>query len=187
MTNATAQATTWTIDKAHSEVEFGVKHMIFTTVKGRFREFDATIKLDEANPNDSSVNVTIDAASIDTAVADRDNHLRSADFFDADAHPQLTFRSTRIEGASFREGEEFKVYGDLTVRGTTREIELKATFEGRGKDPWGQEKAAFTAEGKIDRHDFGLTWNQALEAGGVLVGRDIKLTINAQFVQATGE
>ena len=184
MANATEQVTTWTIDKAHSQVEFGVKHMMFTTVKGQFRDFDATIRLDEANPNDSSVEVTIDASSIDTAVADRDNHLRSADFFDAETHPKLTFRSTRIEGASFVEGEEFTVYGDLTIRGTTREIALRSTYEGRGKDPWGQEKAAFTAEGKIDRHDFGLTWNQALETGGVLVGRDIKLTINAQFVRA---
>ena len=187
MTNATAQATTWTIDKAHSQIEFGVKHMMFTTVKGHFRDFDSVIRLDEANPNDSSVEVTIDAASIDTAAADRDNHLRSADFFDVENHGKLTFRSTRIEGASFKEGEEFTVYGDLTIRGTTREVALKATYEGRGKDPWGQEKAAFTAEGKIDRHDFGLTWNQALETGGVLVGRDIKLSINAQFVRAAEE
>jgi polyisoprenoid-binding protein YceI len=184
MSQATAQATTWTVDKAHSQVEFGVKHMMFTTVKGQFRNFDATIRLDEENPNDSTVEAVIDASSIDTGVADRDAHLRSGDFFDAEAHPQLTFRSKRIEGASFQEGETFKVIGDLTIRGTTREVELKATFEGRGRDPWGQEKAAFTAEGKIDRHDFGLTWNQALETGGVLVGRDIKLTINAQFVRA---
>ena len=187
MTNATAQATTWTIDKAHTQVEFGVKHMMFTTVKGHFRDFDATIQLDEANPNDSSVQVTIDAASIDTAAPDRDKHLRSADFFDVENHEKLTFRSTRVEGASFKEGEEFTVHGDLTIRGTTREIALKATYEGRGRDPWGQEKAAFTAEAKIDRHDFGLTWNQALETGGVLVGREIKLSINAQFVRAAGE
>jgi polyisoprenoid-binding protein YceI len=184
MTNATAQATTWTIDKAHSQVEFGVKHMMFTTVKGQFRDVDALIRLDEANPNESSVEVTIDAASIDTAVGDRDNHLRSADFFDVANHPKLVFRSTRIEGATFAEGEEFTVVGELTIRGTTREVSLKATFEGRGRDPWGQEKAAFTAEGRIDRHDFGLTWNQALEAGGVLVGRDVRLQINAQFVRS---
>jgi len=184
MTQAAAQATTWTVDKAHSQVEFGVKHMMFTTVRGQFRDFDATIRLDEANPNESTVEAVIDAASIDTSVADRDNHLRSADFFDAEKHPKLTFRSTRIEGAAFEEGRRFTVIGDLTIRGTTREIALEATYEGRGRDPWGQEKAAFTAEGKIDRHDFGLTWNQTLEAGGVLVGREIKLTIDAQFVQA---
>ena len=184
MSQTTAQATTWTVDKAHSQVEFGVKHMMFTTVKGQFRSFEATIRLDEENPNDSTVEAVIDATSIDTAVADRDAHLRSADFFDAGTHPELTFRSKRVEGASFKEGETFKVIGDLTIRGTTREVTLDATFEGRGRDPWGQEKAAFTAEGKIDRHDFGLTWNQALETGGVLVGRDIKLTINAQFVRA---
>ena len=181
----TAKAATWTVDKAHSQVEFGVKHMMFTTVKGQFRDFDATIRLDDTNPNESSVEVTIDAASIDTGVADRDAHLRSGDFFDAETHPEITFVSRRVEGASFEEGEKFKVIGDLTIRGTTNEIELDATFEGRGKDPWGQEKAAFTAEAKIDRHDYGLTWNQTLEAGGVLVGRDIKLWINAQFVSAT--
>ena len=181
----TTQATTWTVDKAHSQVEFGVKHMMFTTVKGQFRDFDATIELDAANPNESSVEVTLDTASIDTAVADRDTHLRSADFFDVENHPKITFVSKRVEGASFKEGEKFKVIGDLTIRGKTNEIELDATFEGRGKDPWGQEKSAFTAEGKIDRHDYGLTWNQGLEAGGVLVGRDIKLWINAQFVRAT--
>jgi polyisoprenoid-binding protein YceI len=184
MTQATQQATTWTVDPAHSQVEFGVKHMMFTTVRGQFRAFDASIQIDEANPNDSTVEVTIDAASIDTAVADRDNHLRSGDFFDAETHPKLTFRSTRVEGADFAEGSEFKVVGDLTIRGITKPVELDVTFEGRGRDPWGQEKAAFTATGKIDRYDFGLTWNQALEAGGVLVGRDIKLTINAQFVRA---
>ena len=188
MTQATEQATTtWAIDKAHSQVEFGVKHMMFTTVKGQFREFGGTVQLDETNPNGSTVEAVLDATSIDTAVADRDNHLRSADFFDVENHPTLTFRSKRIEGASFREGERFKVIGDLTIRGTTREVELDATYEGRGRDPWGQEKAAFTAEGKIDRHDFGLTWNQALEAGGVLVGRDIKLSIDAQLVRAAAE
>jgi polyisoprenoid-binding protein YceI len=183
MTQGTAQAT-WTVDKAHSQVEFAVKHMMFTTVKGHFGDFDATIRLDEANPNDSSVEVTIDTASLDTSVADRDTHLRSADFFDVENHPKITFVSKRVEGASFEEGERFKVIGDLTIRGKTKEVELDATFEGRGKDPWGQEKAAFSAEGKIDRHDFGLTWNQALETGGVLVGRDIKLSVDAQFVHA---
>src|SRR5688572_18290354 len=130
MTQATEQATTWTIDKAHSQVEFGVKHMMFTTVKGQFRDLDATIRLDETNPNDSTVEVIIDAASLDTGVADRDKHLRSADFFDVENAPKLAFRSKRIEGASFGDGDRFKVIGDLTIRGTTREIELDATFEG---------------------------------------------------------
>ena len=181
MTNATSQATTWQLDKAHSQVEFGVKHMMFTTVRGRFREFDARIVLDEETPSESTVEVTVDATSIDTSAADRDGHLRSADFFDVENHPTLSFRSTRIEGAAFEEGTRFKVIGDLTIRGTTREVELDATFEGRGRDPWGQDKVAFTAETKIDRFDYGLTWNQALEAGGVLVGRDIRITVSAQF------
>jgi polyisoprenoid-binding protein YceI len=184
MTKTASQVSVWTLDKAHSQVEFGVKHMMFTTVKGRFGDFEATVRLDEGHPNASTVEAVIDTTSIDTSVADRDNHLRSPDFFDAASHPKITFRSTRIEGATFREGETFQVYGELTVRGTTKEVVLDVTYEGRGRDPWGQEKAAFTAEGKLDRHDFGLTWNQALETGGVLVGRDIKLTINAQFVRA---
>lgn len=183
MANTNTQVAQWQVDKAHSQVEFGVKHMMFTTVKGRFTDLDAKILLDEENPNESTVEVEIDAASIDTAADDRDTHLRSADFFDVENHPKITFRSKRIEGASFEAGEKFKVIGDLTIRGTTRDVELDATFEGRGRDPWGQEKAAFTAETEIDRHDYGLTWNQALETGGVLVGRSIRIMVDAQFVQ----
>ena len=185
MSQTMTHVSTWKLDKAHSQVEFGVKHMMFTTVRGQFRDVDATVTLDEENPNASKVEAVIDVASVDTAVDDRDNHLRSADFFDAENHPKITFRSTRIEGATFQAGASFKVYGDLTVRGTTKEIALDVTYEGRGRDPWGQEKAAFTAEGKLDRHEFGLTWNQALETGGVLVGRDIRLTIDAQFTRAS--
>jgi polyisoprenoid-binding protein YceI len=187
MTKTDTQVSTWTLDKAHSQVEFGVKHMMFTTVKGRFRGFDATLNLNDESADESTVEAVIETASIDTAVGDRDNHLRSADFFDVDNHPKITFRSTRVDGATFREGGSFKLYGELTIRGSTKEIALDATYEGRGKDPWGQEKLAFTAEARIDRHDFGLTWNQALETGGVLVGRDVKLTINAQFVRASAE
>ena len=187
MTQTATQVSTWTLDTAHSQVEFGVKHMMFTTVKGQFRDFGAQLVLNEENPNESTVEVTIASASVDTAVTDRDNHLRSPDFFDAASHPKLTFRSTRIEGATLREGERFKVYGELSIRGVTHEIALDTTYDGRGRDPYGQEKVAFTAEGKLDRHDFGLTWNQALETGGVLVGRDVKLTITAQFVRASAE
>lgn len=185
MTQTATQVSTWTLDKAHSQVEFGVKHMMFTTVKGQFRVFDATVILNEENPNASKVEASIDASSIDTAVVDRDNHLRSADFFDVAAHPAITFRSTRVEGAQFGAGDSFRVWGELTIRGATKEIALDVTYEGRGRDPWGQEKVAFTAEAKLDRHDFGLTWNQALETGGVLVGREVRLTINAQFIRAT--
>lgn len=184
---ATSKAVQWQIDPSHSQVEFGVKHMMFTTVKGRFRDVDARIWLHEDNPSESTVEVEIDAASIDTGAEDRDQHLRSADFFDVENHPKVTFRSKRIEGASFQPGEQFKVVGDLTIRGNTREVELDARYEGRGRDPFGNEKAAFTAETKVDRHDFGLTWNAALESGGVLVGRDIRISIDAQFVKATDE
>ena len=184
MTQGTLQATAaWALDPAHSQVEFAVKHMMFATVKGRFRTFAGTAQIDEANPDASSVTVEIDAASIDTGVADRDGHLRSADFFDVTEYPTVTFRSKRIEGAAFEPGARFTVIGDLTVRGTTREIALHATFEGRGVDPFGQEKAGFAAEAKLDRHEFGLTWNQALETGGVLVGREIRLTLDVQFVR----
>ena len=175
---------TWTIDPSHSRVGFTARHLMVAKVRGHFASFSGAIRIGE-RPEDSSVDVTIDATSIDTRDARRDEHLRSADFFDADNHAAITFRSTRVEGAAFREGERFKLYGELTVRGMMKEIVLEATYEGRGRDPWGQEKAAFTAEGKLDRHDFGLTWNQALEAGGVLVGRDVRLTIDAQFVRAS--
>lgn len=179
-----ATATTWNIEPNHSLVEFSAKHMMITTVKGRFRDVSGTIVIDEANPARSRVDATMSAATIDTGVAQRDQHLVSADFLDVENHKTITFKSTRVEGASAREGEEFTVVGDLTIRGTTREVTLKASYEGRGKDPWGGERISFTATGKIDRRDFGLTWNQALEAGGILVSNDIKITIEVQAVRA---
>jgi polyisoprenoid-binding protein YceI len=129
--------TTWTLDPAHTAVEFAVKHMMFTTVRGRFKNLTGTIQVDEQNPASSRVEVVIDAASIDTGVADRDAHLRSADFLDVENHPKLTFRSTRVEGAYKREGDRFAIVGDLTIRGKSLEVTLTATFEGLGKDPWG--------------------------------------------------
>jgi polyisoprenoid-binding protein YceI len=174
--------TTWKIDPAHTLVEFTAKHMMITNVRGRFADVAGTIEVDESNPNDSSVTVELEAASIDTRVEQRDQHLRSADFLDAENFPTLTFRSTGVEGASFEPGESFRVTGDLTIRGTTREVVLDATFEGRGKDPWGGERVSFSADTKIDRRQFGLTWNAALEAGGVLVGNEVKIHIEAQAV-----
>lgn len=177
-------ATTWNIEPNHSLVEFSAKHMMITTVKGRFRDVSGTIVIDEANPSRSSVDATMAAATIDTGVAQRDQHLVSADFLDAENHKAITFKSKRIEGARANEGDEFTVVGDLTIRGTTREVTLKASYEGRGKDPWGGERISFTATGKIDRREFGLTWNQALEAGGILVSNDIKISIEVQAVRA---
>ncbi|HEX7119187.1 MAG TPA: YceI family protein [Longimicrobiales bacterium] len=178
-----AGTTTWRIDPTHSSVEFATKHMMFTTVRGRFKTVDGTITVDEDRPENSKVEVEIDAASLDTGVEDRDEHLRSADFLDVEAHPKITFRSKRVEGAHGEPGDRFRVTGDLTIRDTTMEVTLDATFEGRGKDPWGGERAGFAAGTEIDRRDWGLRWNQALETGGILVGNTIKIEIEAQAVK----
>lgn len=175
--------TTWKLDGMHSQVEFSVKHMMFTTVRGRFGEMDGTIRLDTDAPERSSVEVTIDAASLDTRAKDRDAHLRSGDFFNVEAYPTLTFRSRRVEGSVKDAGDEFRIVGDLTIRGTTREVVLDARFEGTGTDPWGGTRAGFSARTSVDRRDFGLTWNQALETGGVLVGTEVKIDLQAQAVQ----
>ena len=175
--------TQWKLDPAHTLVEFTAKHMMITNVRGRFANVEGSIVVDNENANDSSVSVELDAASIDTRVEQRDQHLRSADFLDVENYPKVTFRSTKVEGASFEPGESFRLTGDLTIRGTTREVVLDATYEGRGRDPWGGERVSFSADTKIDRRDFGLTWNAALEAGGVLVGNDLRIHIEAQAVR----
>lgn len=182
MSSSSTQAgtTTWTIDAAHSQVEFGVRHMMISTVKGYFPGISGTITLDEETPSASSVEVTLDAASIDTRNKDRDAHLRSGDFFDVESHPTLTFRSTSVE----RSGDDLTVVGDLTIRGVTRPVTLKAEELGRGIDPWGNPRVGFQARTTISRKDFGLTWNQALEAGGVLVGDEIRISIEVQAVPA---
>jgi polyisoprenoid-binding protein YceI len=172
--------TTWTIDPAHSTIEFVAKHMMITTVKGRFAEFEGTVVADEDNVANSTVDVTMRAASLDTRSEQRDAHLRSPDFLDVESYPEVTFRSTRIDGTK----DEFQLTGDLTIRGTTRPITLDVTFEGEGKDPWGGTRASFSAKGKFDRRDFGLTWNVALETGGILVSNEVKINIEAQVVQA---
>jgi polyisoprenoid-binding protein YceI len=179
-----AQPTTWKIDPAHTTVEFAVKHMMFTTVRGRFKAVSGVITADEQNPNQSRVEVEMDAASIDTGVADRDAHLRSADFLDVDHHPKILFRSTRVEGAHGTVGDHFTMTGDLTIRGKAIEVTLDAVFEGTGTDPWGNQKAGFSATGQIDRREWGLTWNQALETGGILVGNTVKIAIEAQAVKS---
>ena len=175
--------TRWEIDPVHTTVEFSVKHMMFTTVRGRFKGVKGTIEVDEKNPDHSSVNVEIDAVSIDTGAADRDAHLRSADFLDVENHPKITFRSKRVEGAANREGDEFRVLGDLDIRGKTIEVALDVTYTGRGKDPWGGERAGANATTDIDRREWGLQWNQALETGGVLVGNKVKIEIDVQAVK----
>jgi len=178
---ATRTRTTWKIDPAHSLIEFAVRHLMITTVKGRFAVVEGAVQLDEADPSLVDVDVRIDAASIDTREAQRDAHLRSADFFDVESHPHITFTSKRpIAGR----GSEFKLSGDLTIHGVTKEVVLDVTEEGRGKDPWGGERLGFSATTKIKRSEFGLTWNQALEAGGVLVGDDIRISLDLELVKA---
>ena len=179
--------TIWEIDPAHSTVEFAVKHMMFTTVRGRFKSFTGTVRVDEQNPNQSRADVTIDAASIDTGVADRDSHLRSADFLDVEQYPKILFRTRRVEGAHKKEGDRFKLAGELEIRGKSMPVTLDVTFEGLGTDPWGKQRAGFAARAEIDRREWGLRWNQALETGGVLVGNSVKIEIEAQAVKQSGE
>jgi polyisoprenoid-binding protein YceI len=183
-TETMSRVSTWTIDSSHSLVEFSVKHLMITTVKGRFGSVAGTLSLDAERPERSSASVTIDAASIDTRTEQRDQHLRSADFLDVANHPSLGFESTRVVGSFAGPGDSFQLIGRLTIRGITKEVTLDAVFEGTGKDPWGNERASFSATTKIDRRDFGLLWNQALETGGLLVGNEIKISLEAQATRA---
>src|SRR4051812_17957516 len=176
----THNASTWAIDASHAEVGFSVRHLMISTVRGRFGGIAGTVTLDESNPTASKIDVTIDVSTIDTRQEQRDAHLRSADFFDVANFPSMHFVSKRIQGDVT---DEFKVIGDLTIRGTTREVTLEAKAEGRGMDPWGNERAGFSATAKLSRGEFGLTWNQVLEAGGVAVGDEIKLAIDAEVVK----
>lgn len=187
MTATATQATTstWNIDPAHTTIEFSAKHMMITTVKGRIADVRGAIVVDESNPSLSHAEVEMDARSLDTRSEQRDQHLRSADFLDVDKFAHVSFRSKRVEGARPTPGSEFKVVGDLTIRDVTKEVVLDTTYEGRGKDPWGGERVSFSAVTKIDRREFGLTWNAALETGGVLVSNDIKLHIEVQAVKAS--
>ena len=183
MTSTTASATTtglqtetYAIDPAHTTAEFVVRHLMITKVRGRFTGVSGTIAVPAGSDVPTSVDVTIDAKTIDTHEPQRDEHLRSADFLSADEYPQLAYRSTRIEGTP----DEFKVYGDLTLRGVTRPVVLEGTFEGRGNDPWGGHRVGYSAHTKINRKDFGLAWNQALETGGVVVGDEVRIELNVE-------
>ncbi|AGA56722.1 hypothetical protein Theco_0509 [Thermobacillus composti KWC4] len=172
--------TKWAVDTMHSSIDFSIRHMMIAKVKGSFNQFEASI---EADPNDlttADIAFSVDVASVDTRNADRDAHLRSADFFDVENHPKMTFKATKIE----RTGDgEYEVTGDLTIRGVTRSETFKVTFEGAGKDPWGNYKAGFSAEGTIKRSDYGLTWNAALETGGVLVGDEVKIHLEIEAAE----
>jgi polyisoprenoid-binding protein YceI len=171
----------WNLDTAHSGINFSVRHMVFAKVRGRFGARSGKVNLDPQDLTRSSVEVEIDSASIDTGVADRDNHLRSPDFLDVERFPKLRFKSTKVEKAG---SERYRIHGDLTIRDVTREVVLDAEYGGQGKDPWGNQRVAFTATTSLDRGDFGLKWNQVLEAGGVLVGERIDIEIEVQAVEA---
>jgi polyisoprenoid-binding protein YceI len=157
---------------------------MMTTVRGRFKDVQATLYGDRDHPEDAGLEVTIATASIDTGSPDRDNHLRGADFFDADNYPNITFTFKRLEGdAPKTEGDRFKVVGDLVIRDTTMEVALDCEYEGRGNDPWGKTRAGFTFRGEVDRREWGLKWNQALETGGVLVANKVRIDGEVQFVR----
>lgn len=171
------QPGTYTIDASHSNIEFAVRHMMISTVKGRFGDAQGTVVIPENGQ--PTVDLTIQTASIDTRAEQRDQHLRSPDFFDVETYPVMRFVSTRVE----RTGEGYTLIGDLTIKDVTRPVTLNVTEEGAGVDPWGNQKAAFSATGKINRGDFGLSWNAALETGGVLVSDEVKLFIDAQLLK----
>ena len=180
-TPRTGARTAWKLDPAHTLVEFSVKHLMITTVKGRIADIEGTIYTDERNPRNSSVEVTLKGASIDTRSDQRDTHLRSGDFLSTETFPEIRFTSTKIDGAKDR----FELTGALTIRDVTRDVTLDVEYGGRTRDPWGGERVGFSASGKIDRRDFGLTWNQALETVGVAVGHDIKINIEVEAVKAS--
>lgn len=173
-------AGTFALDPAHTRIGFWVKHMMVSKVRGHFAEFSGSVTIAE-NPLESTAELTIKAASIDTGVADRDGHLRGEDFLATEKFPEITFRSARVTGHS---GDELTVVGDLTIRDVTKQVELTVEFGGAGTNPWGQQVMGFTATTEIDREEFGLTWNQALETGGVLVGKKVKIEIEGEATRA---
>ena len=172
---------TWQIDSAHTGVEFAVKHLMISSVKGHFSDVTGSLTGDVSNPDSFELNVKLGVASIDTRQEQRDVHLRSADFFDVEKYPSIEFKGKRIDGDV---SGDFKLYGDLTIRDVTREIVLDVESEGAVRDPWGNDRVGFSAKGKIDRRHFGLTYNQALEAGGWVVGDEIRISVDVEFTSA---
>jgi len=172
--------TKWTIDAGHSGIHFSVRHLVIAKVRGKFTKFRGTIELEEADLTRSQIDVSIDVASVNTSEDTRDGHLRSGDFFDAEKFPTATFKSTSIT----KNGDAYLVKGDLSVHGVTKEVELDATFEGKGKDPRGDERAAFQAKTSINREDWGMKFNMPLEGGGVVVGTKVDLEFEVEAVRA---
>jgi polyisoprenoid-binding protein YceI len=172
-------AASYEVDNVHSQVHFKVDHLMIASVRGVFNDYTASIDADPATRTVNSVKATIKTASIDTKNKKRDDHLRSADFFNTAEYPEMTFESTRVVGS----GDDILVYGKLTIRGTTKVVELKGRFAGEVKDPWGNTKAGFEAKGMINRQDFGLTWNKALETGGVVVGDEVEIGLEIEALK----
>jgi polyisoprenoid-binding protein YceI len=175
---------TWNIDLAHSSVNFSVRHMVISKVRGRFTKFSGKLELNEQDLTRSTVDVRIEASSIETGVADRDAHLRSPDFFDVERFPELAFTSKRVERIA---DDQYRVVGDLTIHGVTREVPLEVEVGGTKKDPWGNERIGFTARARIERKDFGLVWNAALETGGVVVGERVDIDIDVEGVRVADQ
>ena len=166
----------WNVDAAHSSIGFSVKHMMVSKVRGSFGDFGADVEANETDLTAANIAFTIKVASINTGNEDRDNHLRSADFFDVEQYPEIKFVANNIT----KKDDDYEIAGDITIKDVTKPIVFEAEYGGKGTNPWGQEVVAFSAETKLNREDFGLTWNQALETGGVLVGKDIKITIDLE-------
>lgn len=180
MTSSILQTTAYTLDPSHTTVEFVVRHLMIAKVRGRFTAFDGQVELAPGSDLPVSITATIDAASIDTREEQRDAHLRSADFLEVDKYPHLTFQSERVEGTP----EHFKIDGQLTIHGITRDVRLTGSFEGRAQDPWGGVRVGYAAHVTISRKDFGLAWNAALETGGVVVGDEVRIELNVEAVLA---
>ncbi|MGN0003673.1 MAG: YceI family protein [Sphingobacterium composti] len=171
----------WQLDTAHSELEFKVRHMMISTVKGQFKTFEVNVENESDDLTGAQVEVKIEVESIDTKNEQRDQHLKSSDFFDASTNPYILFKSTSI---SKEDDDEYKVKGDLTIKGITKPISLEVEFGGVAKDPWGNDKIGYTVSGKLNRTDFDLTWNAALETGGVMVSEEVKFSADLQFVKS---
>ncbi|TBL71541.1 YceI family protein [Paenibacillus thalictri] len=169
--------TKWAVDASHSSIDFSIRHMMIAKVKGSFHEFEAQIEADPEDLTSADIRFSVTVSSIDTRNSDRDNHLRTGDFFNAEQYPNMTFQSTRIVKT---DDGEYNVTGDFTLHGVTRPETFTVTFEGAGKDPWGNEKVGFSATGSIKRSDFGLTYNAALETGGVLIGDEVKVSLEIE-------
>lgn len=170
----------WQLDKSHSSVNFSVRHMMISTARGRFEDFDGTFEINEADPAQSKIDIQIQTASINTKDDQRDGHLKSPDFFDVEKYPAITFKSKRVEKAG---GQNYRLVGDLTIKDVTKEVTLDVEYAGQAKSPWGTVSAGFTAQTKINRKDWNLTWNVALETGGMLVGEDVTISIELELVK----